>query len=271
MIYLPQISPINFTQIVEGSNLSPDVGGTFETIAYVDFKHIRAVNEAIKFQFMSDTANPVVQVGGTAVSLTDITPSGWAGDGNYVYEASYTPTAAGYIYFFIVEGGNYFESTCIEVVESTEGLVKIEYSNSENDYGYVDGSELISYFDGDLGEVQPFNDIVGYQNDRGKLTKLRSTPVEGYELSIYRVPYFVVNQLNMLFSCDTIEINGVLFQNEDELGVERLGESDLFNVTLTIKRVADSYTKHTESESGFALIGDANDNLISDNSGNLLI
>lgn len=273
MIYFPQISPIFFRQIVSGVNLSPDFGTQFEGINYLDWCHDWPINVPLVFQFFSDNEDPVVRVGDTDLVLTEITPSGWDGLGSFVYQTTYTPTVEGQFTIDVIEDGlaSFYESQPINVVSDVANLVKIGYKNSENDYGYVGTSTLISYLEGEFSNVQPENEIVSYKNDRGVLTKLRATPIEAYELRIFAVPYFIVNMINLIFSCDTITVNGVAFQTEETTSIERIEErADLFNVSVIIKKTNSEYVNETTSTDGLTFIGDNSNNIISDSNNNLV-
>lgn len=271
MLYIPKISPIRIKQLGVGDNLPQDLGGEFYGVDYVNFCNEWAINQPLTFQIFSDSANPIIKVGDTNITPTDITPTGWAGLGNYVYEISYTPTAEGDFRFLLIEDIYFFESDLIKVISDTSHLIKIDYSNSENDYGYVGSTQLTAYVDGEYRTVQPSNEMTVYENDRAELTKLRSTPIEKYELNIYNSIYSVANMLNMIFSCDTILINGESFQSDEVPNVEAIEMSNIFNISIIISRTSDNYEYFTQQADGLDFIGDNSDEILSDNENKLIV
>jgi hypothetical protein len=264
MIYIPKISPIRIKQVVNVPFPAQDLGAKFVGVDYVNFCNEIPVGVEFIFQFMCDTSSPSVDASGNTVTLTDITPTGWVGLGNYVFEASYAPTSTTPFKFYLSEGGYYFESVEIQPVEDVSKLIKIAYANTENDFLYVDGSVLVSYFTAEYRLVQPQNELTVYQNDRGELTKLRATPLESYELHFYHIPYYVVNQLNLIFSCDIIGINDEGFQTEEVISAEAIEMSNIFNATVVITRTDDDYEFFTITNDGIEFIEDGTSEMITD-------
>lgn len=272
MIYVPKICPIRIAQIAVGNNISQDLGEEFYEVDYVPACREWVAGVPLIFQFYSDTANPDTYVNGQALILTDITPTGWAGLGSYVYEAGYTPSYGEEMVFTIIENLQYFfESQTITVTDDPSSLIRIDYSNSSNDYGYIDGETLTTFIFGEMASVQPSNEIISYANDRGELTKLRSTPIEGYEIKSYYATYGVVNMLNMIFSCDTIEINQQPFQNTETISPERIENTNLFNVSIVVDRIDEDYEYFTTTSDGLSFIGDNTDLILSDNENSMVI
>lgn len=267
MLYIPKISPVYFKQLVDKANVSQDLGQQFEAIDYLQFKKYFPLDEVVRFQFMSDSvisAINFVSDSFASISISDITPASWAGDGNYVYEASFTPTSTGCAVLYIIEDGEVWESEKI-YFDAVDDYIKISYKNSENDYGYVGSNRLISYYQGDLNEVVTYNELFTYENDRGDLTKLRSIPGEGYNLKLYELPYYVVNQLNLIFSCDDIQINNDTYQNENPPEGEPIETSNLFNINLEIKRTDDNYKLDSTTLSNYTYEGNDSLNIESNN------
>jgi len=268
MIYIPKICPIRITQIVVGQNLSQDFNQTFKGINYPDNCSKWLSGEELTFQFystkaissISTTANGAT----TGVSVSDITPSGWAGLGSYVYEVTYTPSDDSLI-FEINDGESFFKSDIIQIVTESEQLIKIEYSNSENDYGYVGTSTLTTYQRGEFRSIVLGNEKTVFDNDRGELTMLRATPTEGYQLNIYDVDYSVANLMNLIWSCDDVELNGEPFQAAEAPEAEPIEMSNLFNIQVNIQRVDEDYEFFNTTADGIELITDNTDEITTDN------
>jgi len=264
MIYIPKISPVRIKQIVSGSFLSQDSGHNFYGIDKINFCNEIPLNKQFIFQIFSDTQNPNIYIDGYVLAVNDITPVNWAGLGSYVYEISFTPTRLDSFVINIEESGNYFESDSIIPVFDTSHLIKIEYTNSQNDFLYVGSTVLTAYFDAEYHSVRPENELTVYENDRGEMTKLRATPTENYELAFYNVPYYVINLINMIFSMDTILINGQPFQSNETVNVEDIEMSDIFNGSMLIQRTNDNYQNFTITDDGIVLNSDDNDVIYSD-------
>lgn len=267
MIYAPKILPFELKQVLVGENrpFSSDEYNRIETCR--QFK----VDEAIIFIFQSDTTSPDVYVNGTALSPSNITPAGWSGEGTYVYQISYTPTSTGYIQFVIQEGGFFYESENLNIIDSLEGLLKIEYKNSENDYGYIGSSTLTSYQWGEMVDIQPENDIDSFKDDRGQQTILRATPIEAYEATFYYCDKETVNRLNMIFSCDDVTVNDFPCEVSEVLSPERFENSDMFTVTIKLYRKDDDYNELSTTNDGLEVITDDTEDILTDDNNEILI
>lgn len=267
MIYIPQITPFSIEQIQAFAHRPYNFYGIDEVCLPREFP----VNEQIIFQFQCDTTAPTVLMNTTELVPTNITPSGWDGEGNYVFEVSYTPTTVGTINFYIMEGGYFFESENIEIVDDCEHLLKFEYTNSESDYGLITGTTFTTYESGDFLNATPTNEIDSYKNDRGELKILRATPIEAYDLKMWYCSLATVNRMNMIFSCDTIIINGMQVQASEVPKASQVEHSNMFEVSVNISRVDSDYHQPTAAADGIVLIDDNSDNIISDNNNNMLM
>lgn len=267
MIYAPKISPFELKQVVSGDNRP------FSSEDYTRMETCRRfkVNEAIIFQFQSDTVSPDVYVNDTSLTPSNITPAGWSGEGTYVYQVSYTPASTGYIQFLIQEGGFFYESEKLNIVDSNDGILKIEYKNSENDYGYVGTSTLTSYQWGEMADAQPENEVDSFQNDRGNQTILRATPIEAYQATFYYCDLDTVNRLNMIFSCDDVKVNDFPCEVNEVINPERFDTSDMFTVTITLYRKDDDYNQLSTTDDGFEVITDDTDEILTDDINEILI
>ena len=273
MIYIPKISPIAITQLRAGDNTPYN----FHGIDDVDICHIAKKDEEIIFQFFSDTANPTVSLVSNeildAITITDITPTGWDGLGNYVYKVSLTPTTEGRFSIYINEDGYFFESEEIKVLSSTDELILIEYANSASDYGFVkNGTDTFKIYQyGHYQKATPINNLDSYKNDRGELVTLRATPQEGYELKLWYCSLADINRLNLVFSLDSIKINNVPFQSPDVIKSDNMERSNMYEATVAIVRVEDDFEEVNTIDDGLEFIGDNTDLILTDNNQNMLI
>ena len=183
----------------------------------------------------------------TNVNPVDITPSGWVL--NSVYKYTFTPDEEG-IYYCVFNGDTDVLSDKF-LVNSLEKfrrrLVKIEFYNSINDYGMVfwDNSTPkytgLTYFTGQFKPGRIKNDISAFESDRGVVEKLRSTPVKLAELILTDIHYSYVYNINQIFSCDNLTINGIQYQTQDVPDVEEIEKSDLVNITINLSQVSNLF------------------------------
>ena len=179
---------------------------------------------------------------GSPVTGTDISPVGWTG--NPIYEFVITISIAGTYYLEFDD--NTLISDKFVIISDTnlsKQLVKIKYSNTENDFGCIfTGSHYFyQYYTGQLILGEPQNDISGFQSDRGDLIKLQATPIRIMNLLLNDIHYTYADNINMIFSVDTIEINGISFQNSEPPTKEDIGDSDLKNFVIKLIQTNNDY------------------------------
>lgn len=262
MINFPQMNPLRFRvrsfgdgfptkQITIDEYAIGDV--VYDGVYPVNFMPKFPPNVTIQFQFttssdIGETSAYLVDSDGnsTAITLTDITPAGWVGDD--VLKGSFVASEGCY-HVMIVE--DIFEDIAIsdtfEVSLLTNKDLDITYQNSENDYGMVffDGAtEKFKgniYVEGQLAELVPNNEISSYTADRGEVVKLRSTPVVEYNMKIFNINLAYLKMLSTVFSCDTITVNGVGFENSDGISSELIEDTDLANATIKLTQKDYNY------------------------------
>ena len=215
---------------------------------YKDF----LINKLVVFQVrMSDVTEANINLlkpDGTIEELspTDITPTGWTSES--VYKYSFTPTAEGIYYLKHLESE--YESDYIYVQEREKfrrRLVKIEYYNSENDYGMIfnNNGELIfsceTYFTGRLKNGEPKNELSAFTSDRGNLEILRGTPIRTAVLELAEIHFTYVDSVNLIFSCDNIKINGLRYQSQEVPKVEEIEKTDLVNIVVNLSLIDNDY------------------------------
>ncbi len=126
-------------------------------------------------------------------------------------------------------------------------LIEVDFQNSINDYGMVFFDVAVEKYAGKIiltGRMldpQPANDRSVFESDRAALELLRSTPKKIYALKINDVHRAMVDQINHIFACDTLTINGEVYQVPESLEVEPIEGSDLVNINVNIQQVENDY------------------------------
>lgn len=180
----------------------------------------------------------------STVNAVDITPSGWVGD----TMLSYTVTLTTGTYYLTFADG--FRSDTFAVISDSElikRLVEVKYSHAENDYGCIfDNSfEFSNYFQGQLIAGSPENEIEAYETDRGEHIKLQSTPKRVYTLNINELHQTYIDHVNLLFSLDTITVNGLEFENIEAPQVELVENTDICNIVVKLYLIDNDYYYQT--------------------------
>lgn len=184
--------------------------------------------------------------GSTAsITPTNISPSGWTEAPAWRYV--YTPASEG-IYYFELEN---FISDKIYVVNRTKfrkELIRISYYNSFNDFETVfyTGTTLsfnpVMFVSGVLKSGIPTNEKSTFTTDKGEITTRRSIPVPTARL-IFETHRTMLQNINMVFSCDRININGVTYQPLDELDYTEIEQEDMFLVTVNLSETNYDYSR----------------------------
>jgi hypothetical protein len=98
-----------------------------------------------------------------------------------------------------------------------------------------------TYFTGQLKTGKPENNISAFKSDRGVVSKLRSTPVKLAELILTDIHYSYVYNINQIFSCDYLIVNGIQYQTNEVPEVDEIEKSDLVNITINLSQVSNLY------------------------------
>lgn len=142
---------------------------------------------------------------------------------------------------------DYATVEAVENIIPKRRLIEIDYENSENDYGMIfydgasneyQGKILLT---GRLLDPQPGNDRSVFESDRGALELLRSTPKKLYQLKLSDIHRAMVDQINHIFACDTLSINGENYQLSENIEVEQIEGSDLVNINANIQQTENDY------------------------------
>jgi hypothetical protein len=179
---------------------------------------------------------------GSPITGVDISPVGWTG--LPIYQYTFTPSTDGTYYFQFDEGG-IISDKFVVISDSNliKNLIKIKYSNSENDFGCIFSNDeyFNQYFTGQLVIGDPQNEISGFQSDRGELIKLQATPIRIVNLLLNEIHYTYMDHINTIFSLDTIEVNGISYQNTEAPTKDDISDSDLKNITIKLIQTGNDY------------------------------
>lgn len=174
------------------------------------------------------------------ITASDITPSGWIGQSKYSYSKSFLE---GTYYLTFSDGFRSDVFTVISDNDISKRLVEVKYKHAENDYSCIfdNDFEFLNYFQGQLVTSNPENEIEAYKSDRGEQIKLQATPIRVYTLNINELHQTYIDHLNMIFSLDQITINGIEFENTDQVSIDLVENTDLCNATVKLYIVDNDY------------------------------
>ena len=180
----------------------------------------------------------------STISATDITPSGWVGDTMLSYEVLLT---TGTYYVTFSDGFRSDTFTVISNSDLVKKLVKVQYTHVENDYGCIFDNDytFTNYFQGQFMPAPTENEIEAFESDRGENIKLQATPKRVFTLNINDIHQLYIDHVNMLFSLDTITVNGLEVENIDAPQVEMVEFTDVCNITVKLYLVDNDYYYQT--------------------------
>lgn len=189
----------------------------------------------------------VFDVNSTIIPV-DITPLGWISESVNRYD--FTPIAEGLYYLESSTAGIRSDKFYVHSdLDLKKRLVKVQFQNYENDYGMIFWDGLTSkyngtmFFTGVLKFAQPKNKMSVLESDRGNTEKLRSTPIPGASLLLTDLHYTEVDKINLIFSCSTITVNGITFQNTEVQEPEQIEKSDLVKITIKLSQTNYNYVR----------------------------
>lgn len=182
------------------------------------------------------------------VTPVAITPTGWVSE--KVNRYNYTPTSTGVYYFESTTAGiRSHKFVVYSSLKFKKRVIKIDYSNSENDFDMVfdnDGTSVYSptvFLTGTITPDSPGNDISAFITDRGDISKQRGTPVPVVILKITDVHFNEIDKVNIIASMDTLTVNGITYQNQEGPEVEPIENSDLVNINIKLRQKNYTYSK----------------------------
>jgi hypothetical protein len=171
----------------------------------------------------------------------DISPVGWVG--YQIHEVTVTGLTDGCYYLLDTDSGLISDIFYItSSTELTEDFVKIKYSNSVNDFGCIFGTHYFeAYFRGRLVVGESKIDYDTFEDDRSQPIKLKASPQRTANLSILGINYLYKDLIDHIFSCDTIEVNGVQYENMDAPSFDLIEGSDMGNITVKLAQSINDY------------------------------
>lgn len=169
----------------------------------------------------------------------DISPVGWIG--TQIHKIT-LDLADGYYFLNLdsVKTSDVFQITSDTNI--TKDLIKIKYSNSVNDFGCIFGTHYFtSYFTGRLTTGEPKSESDVYDDDRSNPVKLKSSPVRTATLSLFAINHLYKDLIDMIFSCDTIEVNGVAYVNDGNISFDAVEGCDIGEVKVKLVQEVNDY------------------------------
>lgn len=231
----------NFDNTTYGENYyygvasSPDVIREHIGIMYLQFEDetnsgfgvdVYKLNNSNTFELI-DTVNSV-----------DISPVGWVTD--QIHKV--TLDLEDGVYQLKINGHESDIFKIVSTIEYTRDLVKIKYLNSKNDYGCIFGTNFFeAYFRGNIKKGEPKIDIESFESDRGNPVKLRATPQRTATLNVKGIHQNYVELVEMIFSCNTITVNGVDYENIDVPSYNDNDSADLGDITVKLVQKNNDY------------------------------
>lgn len=174
----------------------------------------------------------------------NITPAGYE-SGFIVVEYTYTPDSEGEYYMFTettstLPSGQYqLISDVFYVRPNDQDLIQLVYSDPRNRYGgifYDSTSQIwqgVAFFTGQYFQGEPANELTVYKDDLGSPTKLTAEPQDTVVIQITDITRNHLKQLNRMFSCEDIYLNGQKIVNVDNMSVDPIPKTDGINVEIT--------------------------------------
>lgn len=215
----------------------------FWRVHYGDmFLQFLNVDNAVKsFDIYKMNADNEFEIIGSVDSV-DISPVGWIG--YQIHKLTLTGLSDGFYYLKL----DSYKSDIFQITSSTEFLsdvVKIQYSNSRNDFGCIFGANYFTaYFRGNLEIGEPKVDIEAFGSDfdSGSSIKLRAANQKTATLNIIGVQQLYSTLINTIFSCNTILINGVQYENSSAPDWNPVKGGDIGDMSIKlIKKINDYY------------------------------
>lgn len=209
-------------------------------------------NETITFQLINPTIVKVFKPNGTQETLTptEITPAGWATSERY-YLVSYKPTSDGVYYFsYLDDQFKAYISDKIYVNSRYKNrLVEIIFTDTQNKFDTIfvneNGTTVFAgrvFFEGLFLPTKPENTITTYKTSNEKPKKTNSYPQVMKELTLVDLPFHYPDLINHIFSCDTVKVNGILVDsNEEVFDYETFPRSILGDGKIKLQVVTDDY------------------------------
>lgn len=239
---LPDYSTIfpNFDNITYGNQYFYGVAASPDVIReHIGIMYLQFVNDANTVFTVNiyKLIDGVFTLDDTADSV-DVSPVGWI---TYQIHKVTLDLDDG-VYYLSSYGKTSDIFRIISSTESTKDLIKIKYLNSKNDFGCIFGTNYFeSYFRGNMKKGDPKIDVEAFESDRGNPVKLRATPQRTATLNIKGIHQLYVELVEMIFSCDTITINGIDYENMEAPSYDDMDGADLGNMAVKLVQKNNDY------------------------------
>lgn len=264
-VFIPIMNPLRFynpSELPNFSSIWPLMDNTKQRIQYQKGIYAQKhwykpflINTAIDLQFavngLSDENITVTEPSGDTVTLipTDISPTGWTG--NTVNKYTFTPDQEGVHTMVFNEESQTSDSFYVVSAERyRKRLIEIQFRNTDNDFGmifYDEGSIQYTgktYFTGIIKPVGGSENST-FETDRGVISKTQATPVRDYQLTLTDIHINYKENIDFIFACDYLLINGQEFQNPSSIDVDEKDKLDLIDISVNLRMITnDYYTKN---------------------------
>jgi hypothetical protein len=239
IIYLPFLNPVRFVELdpVElpqyltkhfDDYWASEQLQSFETV--VNFTQKYQTSDTIYLQFESNFASIQLSVidCDQTVLLTQAATQVRANKhlaGYYVYELTLSLAAfsAGTIWLKLSLGlgSKLMISEPIELAESWPNTILFQYNNSKYHGDVIFETGIVFGFrcEAVIRRLDPANERTAYRDQKLNPTTLKVRPFRGFELAIGHlssVPDWVIDKMNWIWSCDSVQCDGKSFAVLDE-------------------------------------------------------
>ncbi len=180
------------------------------------------------------------------LSPIDITPTGWVAEPQRKYD--FLPVETGVYYFDFVEGGLRSDEFVItDDLKFLTGFVQVEFENSRNDFGMIfddNGTNVyrgLTYYTGTSIMAAPESNRDVFTTDSLTNINLRVRNAMVEELILSDIHRDYIQNINDVFSCDILHVNGVRFSTPEGIEVDRKDTSDMYDVTINLVKYSEQY------------------------------
>ncbi len=167
-----------------------------------------------------------------------------------VWEATITWTYPAGNYYFVLTATDGALTTTVAtsepIVKSTDvnemttpDHVKIEFNNDENSFKlyYDTGIANIVRVMGEVRQGDPGGEETVMEDSDRKLIKLNEYVTRMVDLTIEIIPSYLAERLTLAMGHDNILVNGIAYQKQDKVSIERNPDDDLVNFKVKLRQV----------------------------------
>lgn len=229
-----------------------------KNVGTVEYIQPWATNNKIEIQILQEkddnvTVYHVISGVKTPILPTDITPTGWAGFGNFVMLYTFTPSTQGALNFLVTEevttgSIEYHKSDCVGVEKSLPDCKRIVYYHRNNTYNTVFTKDSTRVFFPIIFLKATTNETLsGGENSisispYGSISNVRDSPTKGSVLDIALVPAALVAKTRMIMACSDISVNGQFVQKKENPEPLHITGSNAFRIKVNLWKTDYNYT-----------------------------